>query len=77
MIDIEADGRHFQEMHVDGGTVAQVVLYPPSFAAPTSLVATRARSERLRRRSQSAVQPLRASATRGPAPISRPSTAAR
>ena len=31
MIDIEVDGQHFQEMHVDGGTVAQVVLYPPSF----------------------------------------------
>jgi hypothetical protein len=31
MIDIEAGGQHFQEMHVDGGTVAQVVFYPPSF----------------------------------------------
>jgi predicted acylesterase/phospholipase RssA len=31
MIDMDADGEHFQEMHVDGGTVAQVVLYPPSF----------------------------------------------
>ena len=33
MIDIEAGGQRFQEMHVDGGTVAQVVLYPPSFSA--------------------------------------------
>jgi predicted acylesterase/phospholipase RssA len=32
MIDVEAGGRRFQEMHVDGGTVAQVVLYPPSFS---------------------------------------------
>jgi predicted acylesterase/phospholipase RssA len=32
MIDIEAGGQRFQEMHVDGGTVAQVVLYPPSFS---------------------------------------------
>ena len=32
MIDMDADGEHFQEMHVDGGTVAQVVFYPPSFA---------------------------------------------
>jgi predicted acylesterase/phospholipase RssA len=32
MIDLEAGGQHFQEMHVDGGTVAQVVLYPSSFA---------------------------------------------
>jgi predicted acylesterase/phospholipase RssA len=31
MIDLEAGGERFQEMHVDGGTVAQVVLYPPSF----------------------------------------------
>jgi len=30
MIDVEADGRHYQEMHVDGGTVTQVFLYPPS-----------------------------------------------
>ncbi len=32
MIDVEAGGERFQEMHVDGGTVAQVVLYPPSFS---------------------------------------------
>lgn len=31
MIEVEADGKRFQEMHVDGGTVAQVFLYPPSF----------------------------------------------
>ncbi len=30
MIDLEAGGQHFQEMHVDGGTIAQVVLYPVS-----------------------------------------------
>jgi hypothetical protein len=33
MIDIESGGQRFQEMHVDGGTVAQVVLYPPSFSS--------------------------------------------
>ena len=33
MIDIESRGQHFQEMHVDGGTVAQVMLYPPSFSS--------------------------------------------
>jgi predicted acylesterase/phospholipase RssA len=33
MIDLEVGGERFQEMHVDGGTVAQVVLYPPSFSA--------------------------------------------
>jgi len=31
MIDVEADGRHFQEMHVDGGVITQVFLYPPAF----------------------------------------------
>lgn len=30
MIDVEADGRHYQEMHVDGATQSQVFLYPPS-----------------------------------------------
>jgi len=28
MIDVEVDGRHFQEMHVDGGVITQVFLYP-------------------------------------------------
>ena len=30
MLDVESGGERFQEMHVDGGTVAQVVLYPAS-----------------------------------------------
>jgi hypothetical protein len=30
MIDVEVDGEHYQEMHVDGGTSTQVFLYPPS-----------------------------------------------
>ncbi|MGH7243195.1 MAG: patatin-like phospholipase family protein [Phycisphaerales bacterium] len=30
MIDVEADGKRYQEMHVDGGTKSQVFLYPPS-----------------------------------------------
>lgn len=29
MIDVEADGRKYQEMHVDGGAIAQVFVYPP------------------------------------------------
>jgi hypothetical protein len=33
MMDVESGGQHFQEMHVDGGTVAQVMLYPPSFSS--------------------------------------------
>ncbi len=28
MIDVDIDGRHFQEMHVDGGVITQVFLYP-------------------------------------------------
>ncbi len=30
MIDVEAGGRTYQEMHVDGGTMTQVFVYPPS-----------------------------------------------
>jgi predicted acylesterase/phospholipase RssA len=30
MIDVDVDGVRHQEMHVDGGTIAQVFLYPPS-----------------------------------------------
>lgn len=31
MLDITVDGRHYQEMHVDGGAVAQSFAYPPLF----------------------------------------------
>lgn len=30
MIDVEVEGKKYQEMHVDGGTVAQLFLYPAS-----------------------------------------------
>lgn len=30
MIDVQVDGKRYQEMHVDGGAMAQVFLYPPS-----------------------------------------------
>jgi patatin-like phospholipase/acyl hydrolase len=30
MIDVELDGRKYQELHVDGGAIAQLFLYPPS-----------------------------------------------
>jgi hypothetical protein len=33
MIDVEQDGKHYQEMHVDGGAIAQLFLYPPSVGA--------------------------------------------
>ncbi len=32
MLDVTVDGAHHQEMHVDGGTIAQAFLYPPSFS---------------------------------------------
>lgn len=37
MFDIEMGGERYQEMHVDGGTVAQVVLYPPSLGGDNLL----------------------------------------
>jgi predicted acylesterase/phospholipase RssA len=33
MIDVELDGKKYQEMHVDGGTIAQLFLYPPALEA--------------------------------------------
>jgi hypothetical protein len=35
MIDVEVDGRTYQEMHVDGGASAQVFVYPPSLQLQT------------------------------------------
>lgn len=32
MIDVDVAGKQYQEMHVDGGTIAQVFLYPPSLS---------------------------------------------
>ena len=31
MIDVEIDGKPYEEMHVDGGASAQVFVYPPGF----------------------------------------------
>jgi hypothetical protein len=30
MLDVTVDGKRYEEMHVDGGTIAQAFLYPPS-----------------------------------------------
>ena len=30
MLDVTIDGKHYEEMHVDGGAVAQAFLYPPT-----------------------------------------------
>ncbi len=37
MIEVEYDGRRYQEMHVDGGAVAQSFLYPPTLARTLEL----------------------------------------
>jgi hypothetical protein len=37
MIDVEAGGKRYQEMHVDGGAVAQMFLYPPSIGLRVDL----------------------------------------
>jgi hypothetical protein len=37
MIDVELGGQHYQELHVDGGTVAQMFLYPPSIGLHVDL----------------------------------------
>jgi hypothetical protein len=39
MIDVEADGRRYQEMNVDGGAVAQTFLYPPDLGLRVNLKA--------------------------------------
>ena len=42
LIDVEIDGRKYQELHVDGGAIAQLFLYPPSIDA-TQIRTQRAR----------------------------------
>ena len=37
LVDVVADGKPYQEMHVDGGAVAQTFLYPPSLTAGVNL----------------------------------------
>lgn len=46
MIDVEVDGQHYQEMHVDGGTVTQVFLYPPSLKVKEAAEAAGIQRER-------------------------------
>jgi hypothetical protein len=46
MIDIDVDGVRHQEMHVDGGTVAQVFLYPPSINLQAEIDAAGAHRQR-------------------------------
>jgi predicted acylesterase/phospholipase RssA len=39
LVDVEAGGQRFQEMHVDGGAVAQMFLYPPSLGLQANVKA--------------------------------------
>ena len=41
MIDVTLDGTRYQEMHVDGGTTAQLFLYPPSVSVKNAPSRTR------------------------------------
>lgn len=38
LIDVEIDGRKYQELHVDGGAIAQLFLYPPAVDISKSAV---------------------------------------
>jgi predicted patatin/cPLA2 family phospholipase len=38
LIDIELDGKKYQELHVDGGAIAQLFLYPPSIDLSASTI---------------------------------------
>jgi hypothetical protein len=46
MIDVEAGGRAYQEMHVDGGTMTQVFVYPPSLNVKKLSADAKVRRER-------------------------------
>jgi hypothetical protein len=47
MIDVEVDGKPYQEMHVDGGAMTQVFLYPPTL--DVALQSAKHHAERERR----------------------------
>jgi hypothetical protein len=46
MIDVEVDGQRYQEMHVDGGTMAQLFLYPPGLRPKEELKREHVKRER-------------------------------
>lgn len=43
MIDVDVNGTRYQEMHADGGTIAQVFFYPPNFSIAGDLSGVRKR----------------------------------
>ena len=46
MIDVEVDGKRYQEMHVDGGTMAQVFVYPAAIQVKAQAAALGVARER-------------------------------
>ncbi|MBU1212388.1 MAG: patatin-like phospholipase family protein [Alphaproteobacteria bacterium] len=47
MLNVKIEGKNYEEMHVDGGTVAQAFLYPPAFSIKkTAVLAPRAGSRK-------------------------------
>jgi predicted acylesterase/phospholipase RssA len=46
MIDVEAGGQHYQEMHVDGGIMAQVFAYPAGISVQQMAAATGVQRDR-------------------------------
>ena len=48
MIDAYANGKHYQEMHVDGGASAQVFVYPPSLSGTEAKFSEQQRSRQRR-----------------------------
>ena len=50
MIDVTVNGQRYQEMHVDGGTIAQAFLYPPSFSLKRAAIQFKVSKKKLRAR---------------------------
>ncbi|HEY1475961.1 MAG TPA: patatin-like phospholipase family protein [Pseudolabrys sp.] len=48
MVDVTIEGQRYQEMHVDGGTIAQAFLYPPSFSLRRAASSLKVSEEQLR-----------------------------
>jgi len=50
MINVSVNGQKYQEMHVDGGTIAQAFLYPPSFSLKQMAALTKTSVRKFRKR---------------------------
>jgi hypothetical protein len=70
MIDVVADGKQYQEMHVDGGASAQVFIYPPSLHVEQ--ISQQAASSGREGPTSSAIHPTRTGPTRSAKPFRPP-----